>query len=109
MLLLDSIMANLDYTELWPNPDAPNFDPNTLPPGVSQDEVRATREKYRSMFHPDVPNKEGLSRRNLAALLPDADGPKLEGYGGEGPYVTVAGHDWATFAEQSCRIPSRPL
>jgi pimeloyl-ACP methyl ester carboxylesterase len=103
MLFLDSIMANSDYTDIWPNPDAQNFDPNTLPPGVTADEVRETREKYRSMFHPNVPNKEGLSRRNLAALLPDADGPRLEGYNGDGPCLTVVGHDWETFAEQSCR------
>lgn len=102
MMFLDSIMANSDYTKLWPNPDAPNFDPNSLPDGVTADEVRETREKYKAMFHPDVPNMEGLSRRNLAALLPDDDGPKLEGWGGTGPYLTVVGHDWETFAEQSC-------
>jgi hypothetical protein len=53
------------------------------------------------MFHPDVPSREGLSRRNLPTLLPDADGPKLDGYNSEGPYVTVVGHDWETFAEQT--------
>jgi hypothetical protein len=53
------------------------------------------------MFGPDVPNSEGLSRRNLATLLPDSDKPKLEGYNGESPYLTVCGHDWETFAEQS--------
>ncbi|KAJ4343620.1 hypothetical protein N0V95_006628 [Ascochyta clinopodiicola] len=101
MLFLDSIMANSDYTNMWPNPDAPGFDPHTLPGDVTADEVRETREKYRNMFHPDVPNMEGLSRRNLATLLPDADGPRLEGWGGAGPYLTVVGHDWETFAEQS--------
>lgn len=102
MLFLDSIMANSDYTNMWPDPDAPDFDPHTLPCGVTADEVRETREKYRRMFHPDVPNMEGLSRRNLATLLPDSDGPLLEGWGGAGPYLTVVGHDWETFAEQSC-------
>jgi pimeloyl-ACP methyl ester carboxylesterase len=103
MMFLDSIMANSDYTEMWPDPDAPGFDPHTLPGDVTADDVRDTREKYRKMFHPDVPNMEGLSRRNLAGLLPAADGPKLEGWGGEGPYLTVVGHDWETFAEQSCK------
>lgn len=102
MLFLDSIMANSDYVNLWPDPDAPGFNPHTLPSGVTADEVRETREKYRKMFHPDVPNMEGLSRRNLATLLPESDGPKLEGWGGAGPYLTVVGHDWETFAEQSC-------
>ena len=104
MLFLDSIMANSDYTSIWPNPDSPHFDPNTLPSDVSVEDVRETRNKYRNMFHPDVPNKEGLSRRNLATLLPDADGPRLEGWNGEGPCLTVVGHDWETFAEQSCRV-----
>ncbi|KAF2248228.1 hypothetical protein BU26DRAFT_565633 [Trematosphaeria pertusa] len=101
LLFLNSIMANSDFVSLWPNPDTPGFDPHTLPPGVSEKDVRETREMYRRMFHPDAPNNEGLSRRNLATLLPQSDAPKLEGYGGQGPYLTVVGHDWETFAEQS--------
>ncbi|KAL1655729.1 hypothetical protein SLS61_001753 [Didymella pomorum] len=101
MMFLDSIMANSDFQKLWPDPDAPGFDPHSLPGDVTADEVRETRAKYKAMFHPEVPNMEGLSRRNLATLLPDADGPKLEGWGGTGPYLTVVGHDWETFAEQS--------
>ncbi|PSN73935.1 alpha/beta-hydrolase [Corynespora cassiicola Philippines] len=100
LLLLDSIMANSDQVSIWPDPDVPGFDPNTLPPGSSIKDVRETRETYRKIFHPDVPNEEGLSRRNLAKLLPDADGPKLVGVGGQGPYLTVVGHDWEEFAEQ---------
>jgi pimeloyl-ACP methyl ester carboxylesterase len=98
LLFLDSIMANSDYQSMWPDPEAPD----TLPGSVTADEVRETRKKYRQMFHPDVPNMEGLSRSNLAQLLPYSDGPKLEGYLGKGPYLTVVGHDWETFAEQSC-------
>lgn len=106
LLFLDSIMANSDYQSFWPDPDAPDFNEHTLPDGVTVDEVRETRRKYREMFHPDVPNMEGLSRRNLGKLLPDADGPRLEGYLGKGPYLTVVGHDWETFAEQSCMSSS---
>lgn len=102
LLFLDSIMANSDYQSMWPDPDAADFDPRTLPERISADDVRYTREGYRRMFHPEVPNMEGLSRRNLAQLLPFDDGPKLEGYLGRGPYLTVVGHDWETFAEQSC-------
>ncbi|XP_014561305.1 hypothetical protein COCVIDRAFT_86853 [Bipolaris victoriae FI3] len=105
LLFLDSIIANSDYQEFWPDPDAPDFDPHMLPDDVTADQVRAMREKYRSMFHPEVPSPEGLSRRNLAKLLPDAGAPKLEGYLGRGPYLTVVGHDWETFAEQSSNPP----
>jgi pimeloyl-ACP methyl ester carboxylesterase len=101
LLFLDSIVANSDFISWWPDPDAPNFDESQLPPGVTVKDARDTREKYRIMFHPDVPNQEGLTRRNLATLLPDAHMPRLEGYGGSGPFLTVAGHDWETFAEQS--------
>ncbi|PVH98394.1 hypothetical protein DM02DRAFT_615816 [Periconia macrospinosa] len=101
LLFLDSIMANSDFVSLWPDPDAPDFDPQQLPPGVTEKDVRDTREKYRLMFHPEVPNNEGLTRRNLSELLPDAHLPRLQGFGGEGPYLTVVGHDWETFAEQS--------
>jgi len=102
LLFLDSIMANSDQQSFWPDPDAPDFNPLALPGGVTQDEVRETRQKYASLFGPDVPNMEGLSRRNLADLLPQSDAPRLEGYLGTGPYLTVVGHDWETFAEESC-------
>jgi pimeloyl-ACP methyl ester carboxylesterase len=106
LLFLDSIMANSDQISIWPDPDASDFNEHTLPDGVTADEVRETRRKYREMFHPDVPNMEGLSRRNLAQLLPDSEAPRLEGYLSKGPYLTVVGHDWETFAEQSCASPS---
>ncbi|KAF2180720.1 hypothetical protein K469DRAFT_269441 [Zopfia rhizophila CBS 207.26] len=101
LLLLDSIMANSDFVSFWPDPDAKDFDPHTLPPGVSLKDVRETRKKYRLMFHPSVPNSEGLSRRNLSQLLPSSSSPELEGQGGVGPYLTVVGHDWEEFAEQN--------
>jgi pimeloyl-ACP methyl ester carboxylesterase len=105
LLFLDSIMANADQVSMWPDPDATDFNEHTLPDGVTPDQVRETRRKYRELFHPDVPNMEGLSRRNLADLLPHADAPRLEGYLGKGPYLTVVGHDWESFAEQSCLCP----
>jgi pimeloyl-ACP methyl ester carboxylesterase len=89
LLFLDSIIANGDLGNIWPNPDAKDFDPRVLPEGVTEQDLRDARVKYGRVFGPDVPNAEGLSRRNL-----------LDGYGGEGPYLTVCGHDWETFAEQ---------
>ncbi|KAF2448690.1 hypothetical protein P171DRAFT_428726 [Karstenula rhodostoma CBS 690.94] len=101
LLFLDSVIANTDFVSIWPDPDAPSFDPNVLPPGTRASDVRAARGNMANMFHPDVPSREGLSRRNLATLLPHADSPRLEGYHGEGPYMTVVGHDWETFADQA--------
>lgn len=100
MLFLDSNMANSDFVSFWPDPDQPHFDSNSLPPGISPSDVRATRAKYHAMFGPEVPNQEGLSRRNLASLLPESSAPHLEGWDAEGPYLTVVGHDWEEFAEQ---------
>ncbi|KAF1983097.1 hypothetical protein K402DRAFT_383605 [Aulographum hederae CBS 113979] len=100
ILLLDSIISNTDFTSLFPDVDAPSFDPSTLPPGITSDQVRTARENYTAIFHPSVPNKEGLSRRNLASLLPSPSEPSLVGPGGKGPRLTVVGHDPETFAEQ---------
>ncbi|KAI0601745.1 Alpha/Beta hydrolase protein [Biscogniauxia sp. FL1348] len=102
MLLLDSIMADSDFVSLFPDPDSEGFDAGTLPPGVTPEMLRETRDKFRAMFHPSVKNPEGLDRRTLAALLPRADGPFLsQGYAGEPPHVTVVGHDPAHFAKES--------
>lgn len=105
LLFLDSIMANSDFVSLWPDPDSPDFDPNCVPPGATADDIRTARNHYKETFHPDTPNTEGLSRRNLHQLLPHADSPKLEGYGGEPPHLTVIEHDWNTFAEQALQGP----
>ncbi|KAF2015434.1 hypothetical protein BU24DRAFT_461680 [Aaosphaeria arxii CBS 175.79] len=100
LLFLDSVIANSDLVSIWPDPSSPSFDPLTLPPGTTTDDVLATRAAYLQTFHPDVPNDEGLSRRNLATLLPSPSSPSLEGPDSQPPYLTVAGHDWATFADQ---------
>lgn len=104
MILLDSIMANSDFISIWPDPDAEGFDPADLPSGITPELLRETREKYGKIFHPSVPNKEGLSRRNLAQLLPYSNAPKLVGADGDGLHLTVVGHDWDTFAEQSLEV-----
>lgn len=49
------------------------------------------------VFYPINGNKEGLSRKNLIQLLPDSDGPQLQGPGGRGPWVTVVGHEFEAF------------
>ena len=104
-LLLDSIMANSNF-DLWPNPDSPenqNADFGDVPIDV----LREQRAKFTAIFHPSTPNKEGLSRRNLAALLPHSDRPML-GTESDRPWITVVGHDFSAFAEESLRTMGTP-
>ncbi|KAL9133311.1 MAG: hypothetical protein Q9175_005513 [Cornicularia normoerica] len=107
VLFLDSIMANSDF-DFWPDPDAPGFNKRELPHDVSVDVLREQRAKFAAIFRPDVMNREGLSRRNLAKLLPHSDGPVL-GYQGERPWVTVVGHDFKAFAAESLRTMGTPI
>lgn len=104
-IFLDSMMANTDFVSLFPNPDAPGFDPDSLPEDISVDDIRHTRQEYHRMFRPSVPNQEHLDRRNLRELLPDAEKPRLpRGPDGQSPLLTVVGHDWEVFATQSLEV-----
>ncbi|KAL2849303.1 alpha/beta-hydrolase [Aspergillus pseudodeflectus] len=105
LVLLDSVLANSDFVSIFPDPDAGDFDPASLPEGIPADALRAAREGIARIFHPSVGSKEGLSRKNLASLLPDSHGPALIGPDGKGPWVTVVGHDFDTFAKESARMP----
>lgn len=104
LLLLDSIMANSDF-DWWPDPDAEGFDESQLPDDVTIDVLKEQRAKYAAIFRPDVVNNEGLDRRNLAKLLRGSDSPKLEGPD-KGPFVTVVGHDFDTFAKEGLEVSS---
>ncbi|KAK9349927.1 Alpha/Beta hydrolase protein [Lipomyces doorenjongii] len=107
ILLLDSVLANSDFVSVFPDPDSEGFDASkALPDGINPDTLRTARERVRRVFHPDVGNKEGLSRKNLSSLLPKSDSPVLKGVDGRGPYVTVVGHDFETFAEQGEKMGS---
>lgn len=100
-VFLDSMMANTDFVSLFPDPDADGFDETSLPAGISIGQLRAAREGYKAMFHPTVPNREHLDRRNLTDLLPDSSSPRLPpGPEGRDPYLIVVGHDPVEFAEQ---------
>lgn len=103
LLLLDSMMANSNF-DFWPNPDSEGFREDDLPEDVSLDVLRQQRAKFLSIFSPQITNREGLSRRNLAKLLPESDEPKLVGPDGKGPWITVVGHDFETFAQESLRV-----
>ncbi|TVY46643.1 hypothetical protein LOCC1_G001608 [Lachnellula occidentalis] len=108
-ILLDSNIANVNYSEFWPDPDAPGFDPKTV---VSDDctlaQYRGARERLAAMFDLKVKNAEGLDRSTGPALLPHADRPKLVGPDGKGPWLSVVGHDPETFAEGSLEKMGTP-
>jgi pimeloyl-ACP methyl ester carboxylesterase len=104
-LFLDSMMANTDFVSLFPDPDAADFDPDVLPDGVSVEDIRHARGQYGRMFRPSVPNREHFDRRDLRSLLPHAERPLLpHGPDGRRPLVTVVGHDWDVFAQQSLDV-----
>lgn len=108
IILLDSNIA-VDYSAVWPDPDAPGFDPSLV---VSDDctleQYRVERAKVAKMFDLKVKNPEGLDRSNSAVLVPHADTPKLVGVDGNGPLLTVVGHDPETFAEMSLMMMGTP-
>ncbi|KAI4859675.1 alpha/beta-hydrolase [Hypoxylon rubiginosum] len=104
LLFLDSNIANSDLVSIFPDPDAEGFDPAVLPKGTTAEDLRHARAAYKQVFHPSVPNPEHLDRKNIAALVPHSDRPPLRGpQGGKGPWITVVGHDWDTFAEEGSR------
>lgn len=107
LLFLDSVLANSDFVSIYPDPDAPGFDPTSLPDGVTVDAIRAARAYMQRVFHPSNGSREGLSRKNLAQLLPDSDGPKLQGPDG-GPWVTVVGHEFEAFKTEFEQMGGAP-
>ncbi|KAL8816555.1 MAG: hypothetical protein Q9223_004452 [Gallowayella weberi] len=100
LLLLDPMMASSKF-DWWPDPDSDDFVPDEE---VTVEVLREQRRKFAAMFAPDVINKEGLDRRNLADLLPHSDQPCLQGPGSRGPVLTVVEHDPLKFASESFQV-----
>ena len=105
-LFLDSMMAGTsDPASVFPDPDAPGFDPRTLPRDVSVRDLRHAREQYRARFHPTVPNGERFDRRDVPRRLPRTDGPALPpGPDGRSPMLRVVGHDFERFARDGLEV-----
>lgn len=119
LLLLDSVLANSDFISIWPDPSSPSFPACSLyphatlplPDGVTARDLSETRDQYGKLFHPvwgSMGRAEGISRVNLAALLPCAEEPVLS-FGTEsgedkGPWVTVVGHGFDKFAEEGLKV-----
>jgi pimeloyl-ACP methyl ester carboxylesterase len=108
LMLLDSVIANVDMVEMFPDPDAVDFKTQTLPMGVTEKNLRETRAKFEKVFGTKsglMGNGEGLSRRNLKELLPSAEEPKLAwGESKKGPWITVIGHGSEKFAEEAEKV-----
>jgi pimeloyl-ACP methyl ester carboxylesterase len=86
LLFLDSNTGNVEFTDLWPNPHAADFQQSDV---VGDD---CTLEQYIDAYarldkilNSDVKSPEGLDRRNVKKLLPNPSGPKLKGVDGEAP------------------------
>ncbi|KAL8969474.1 MAG: hypothetical protein Q9197_004324 [Variospora fuerteventurae] len=103
LLLLDSMMANSNF-DWWPDPDSSDFNAEELPADVDIEILREQRAKFAAIFAPDVVNKEGLDRRNVAELLPHSDRPRLCGPGNRRPLITVVEHDPDRFASESLKV-----
>ena len=84
-LFLDSNIANTDFTSIYPDPSAPDFNPSTLPSDTTIASLTTMRSRTQKTFHPSVPNAEGLDRSNLPHLLPHADTPSLRAPHGKVP------------------------
>ncbi|KAI4224343.1 MAG: hypothetical protein L6R36_004718 [Xanthoria steineri] len=108
LLLLDPMIANSKF-DWWPNPDSKDFDPEEIPVDVTVDVLREQRTKFATFFAPDVINKEGLDRRDLAELLPYSDRPVLEAPQGLRPILTVVEHDPEQFAAESLKSMGTPI
>ena len=109
LLILDSNVGNKEFSDLWPNAEAPGFDPKEV---VTDD---CTLEQYleasarlSKIFNSDVKSPEGLDRRNVKKLLPEPGAPKLIGPDGRGLWLTVVGHDPEAFADESLKMMKIP-
>ncbi|CZS92656.1 hypothetical protein WAI453_006623 [Rhynchosporium graminicola] len=109
LVLLDSNIANVNYSDFLPDPESPDFDADSL---LSTDctlkQYREARLKVTNMFDLNAKNPEGLDRTNSPVLLPYSNQPKLLGPGESGPLLSVVGHDPDTFADVSLAMMGIP-
>jgi len=109
LLLIDSNIANANYSTFWPQPDSPDFKPEnvTAPDCTLEQYIEATR-KLVKVFDLDVKNPERLDRRTTPNLLPHADRPWLTGPGGQDVKICVVGHDPVAFATEGYKMMGTP-
>ena len=101
-LMLDSNIANLTTSDILPDPDAAGFDEGrVLADDCTLQQYRDAYARAALIFNPGSKNPEGLDRRGIKALLPEASAPALSSFGGRAPWLTVAGHEPTAFAVES--------
>ncbi|MCJ1333744.1 hypothetical protein MMC10_010444 [Thelotrema lepadinum] len=109
LLILDSNIGNQELTYLWPDPQAPEFDPKKVEAeDCSLEQYIDAYTKLTKIFNSDVKNPESLDRRNVKDLLPDPASPKLIGPENKGIWLTVVGHDPVAFEEEGLRMMKTP-
>ncbi|KAH7369929.1 Alpha/Beta hydrolase protein [Rhexocercosporidium sp. MPI-PUGE-AT-0058] len=109
MILLDSNIANINYSDFLPDPDSPNFNGDfLLSDDCTLEQYKEARLEVTRMFDLKVKNPESLDRTNSPVLLPYSHQPKLVGTGQAGPLLSVVGHDPATFADLSFAMMGTP-
>ncbi|TVY20023.1 hypothetical protein LARI1_G000982 [Lachnellula arida] len=94
-------------TPTWPTPIIPTSG-LILTLLASTPRLSGARERMAGMFDLKVKNAEGIDRLPGPTLLPHADGPKLVGPGGKGPWLSVVGHEPETFAQVSLDMMGTP-
>ncbi|EEA19611.1 hypothetical protein TMatcc_009750 [Talaromyces marneffei ATCC 18224] len=109
LLLLDPAPTDTDGESWLPNPDAPDFKPETLPDGVTTIMLRKARAQHRaSPYNPNTPNKEGIKWDNLSTYIPEVGRPQLMGPWKKMPLLTIMTHDPVPFAEQVDKLTGIP-
>ncbi|MCJ1379440.1 hypothetical protein MMC17_002541 [Xylographa soralifera] len=109
LLILDSNIGNQELSDLWPNAQAPGFDPkDVVADDCTLEQYLQVSAKLPKIFNSDVKSPEGLDRRNVKRLLPEPGAPKLTGPDGRGVWLTVVGHDPEAFADESLKMMMIP-
>ncbi|MCJ1389390.1 hypothetical protein MMC18_002247 [Xylographa bjoerkii] len=109
LLILDSNIGNQEFSYLWPNAQAPGFDPkDVVADHCTMEQYLGICVKLPKIFNSGVKSPEGLDRRNVKNLLPEPGAPKLIGPDGRGIWLTVVDHDPGAFADESLKMMKIP-
>ncbi|KAE8454180.1 hypothetical protein EG329_005105 [Mollisiaceae sp. DMI_Dod_QoI] len=108
LIIIDSTLANFDTVSIFPDSQAPGFEERSLPSGITSQLCQDARRIIGAHYKSTSPNKEGLWRGNLPALLPHSDEPKIVGPSVRTPYITVIEHDRQKFVSDYWKLAKLP-